>query len=64
MTPAVTKAVKRTALAMRETKGHGTDGAVRTSRDAGCGFAASASSVAREASAFALEARKECEERD
>eukprot|EP00965_Chrysotila_dentata_P063515 2104857-Pleurochrysis_carterae.AAC.1 len=64
MTPAVTKAVKRTALAMREMKGHGTDGAVRTSRDAGDGSAGSTSSVARGVSVLELGARKECEERD
>eukprot|EP00965_Chrysotila_dentata_P158644 5239918-Pleurochrysis_carterae.AAC.1 len=64
MTPAVTKAVKRTALAKREMRGQGTNGAVRTSRDAGGGFVGSASSVVRDAFAFALEARKDWEERD
>eukprot|EP00965_Chrysotila_dentata_P121179 4007475-Pleurochrysis_carterae.AAC.2 len=57
MTPAVTKAVKRSALAMREMKGQGRDGAARTSRDVGGGFAGSVSSAARGMSAFALDAR-------
>eukprot|EP00965_Chrysotila_dentata_P076734 2533660-Pleurochrysis_carterae.AAC.1 len=64
MTPAVTKAVKRTALAMREMKGHGMDGAVRTSRDAGGRSTGSMSSVAGGASVLELGARKECKERD
>eukprot|EP00965_Chrysotila_dentata_P066842 2212695-Pleurochrysis_carterae.AAC.1 len=73
MTPAVTRAVKRTALVMREMKSHGKEGAVRSLREASGGSelreasggsAGSTFSAARGGSVLVLDARKECEERD
>eukprot|EP00965_Chrysotila_dentata_P087054 2873728-Pleurochrysis_carterae.AAC.1 len=62
MTPAVTRAVKRTALAMREMKGQGKGGAVRSLREAGGGSAGSSPSMARGVSVLELGARKERDE--